>query len=46
LPGLLMLVAEGFRRANNTTMRDATLERLQQDFPNSEEARNAAVATR
>jgi membrane associated rhomboid family serine protease len=46
LPGLLMLVAEGFRRANNTAMRDATLHRLQQDFPNSEEARNAAIATR
>ncbi|MEI7430877.1 MAG: rhomboid family intramembrane serine protease [Betaproteobacteria bacterium] len=46
LPGLLMLVADGFRRANNPAMRDATLLRLQQDFPNSDEARNAAVAGR
>jgi membrane associated rhomboid family serine protease len=46
LPGLLMLVAESFRRADNMAMREATLKRLQHDFPNSEEARNLAVAAR
>ena len=46
LPGLLLLVAEGFRRADNSAMRDVTLSRLRQDFPNSDEARSAAVIAR
>jgi len=43
LPALLLLVAESFRRADNKAMRDATLSRLQQEFPDSEAARNAAL---
>lgn len=46
LPGLLLLVAEAFRRANNTTMRDALLNRLKQEFPDSEAAHNAALMIR
>ena len=45
LPGLLLLVAEAFRKANNPAMRDATLKRLQHDFPASEEARNTSAIT-
>lgn len=43
LPDLLLLVAEAFRRANNSAMREATLSRLQQEFPDSEAARNAVL---
>lgn len=46
LPTLLLLVAEAFRRADNAAMRDATLNRLQAEFPDSEAARNAAVFAR
>ena len=41
LPGLLLFVAEAFRRDGNPSMRDAMLGRLRQDFPDSEEARMA-----
>lgn len=43
LPGLLLVVAEAFRRQGNTAMRDATLFRLRQEHPGSEEARSAAA---
>ena len=46
LPNLLLLVAEAFRRANNNAMREAMLSRLQQEFPDSEAARNAALIGR
>lgn len=46
LPSLLLQVAEAFRRANNTAMRDATLNRLCQDYPGSEAARDAAHVAR
>ena len=46
LPNLLLVVAEAFRKANNAAMRDATLSRLQQDFPESEAARHATVVAR
>lgn len=46
LPGLLLLVAEAFRRADNSSMRDATLSRLQLEFPDSEAAHNAAFVAR
>lgn len=46
LPNLLLQVAEAFRRANNSAMREATLSRLQQEFPDSEAARNAALIRR
>lgn len=41
---LLLLVAEAFRRIDNPAMREATLRRLQQEFPDSEAARQAALA--
>lgn len=44
LPMLLLLVAEAFRRIDNPAMREATLRRLQQEFPDSEAARQAALA--
>ena len=46
IPNLLLLVAEAFRRAGNAAMQSATLSRLQQDFPDSEAARNAANINR
>jgi membrane associated rhomboid family serine protease len=46
LPNLLLLVAEAFRRAGNNGMRDTVLARLQQEFPDSEAARNAALVAR
>jgi membrane associated rhomboid family serine protease len=36
LPGLLLFVAEAFRRDGNPSMRDTMLHRLRQDFPDSE----------
>jgi membrane associated rhomboid family serine protease len=41
LPGLLLFVAEAFRRNGDASMRDTMLNRLHQDFPGSEEARMA-----
>ena len=46
LPDLLLLVAEGFRSANNQAMCAATLKRLLAEFPGSEAARNAALINR
>ena len=46
LPALLLLVAEAFRRADNSSMRDATLSRLQLEFPDSDAAHNAALVAR
>ena len=46
LPDLLLQVAEAFRRANNISQRDATLCRLQEEFPDSEAARHAALMRR
>lgn len=46
LPALLLLVAEAFRRAGNHAMRDAMLSRLQEEFPGSEAARDAALVAR
>ncbi len=43
LPDLLLLIAEAFWRTGNSTMRDATLNRLQTEFPDSEAARNASL---
>ena len=45
LPGLLLLVAEAFHRSGDTAMRDATLLRLQQEYPGSDEARSATALT-
>jgi membrane associated rhomboid family serine protease len=42
LPGLLLLVAEAFRNNGDSSMRETMLNRLQQDFPDSEEARMAS----
>jgi hypothetical protein len=41
LPGLLLFVAEAFRSTGDASMRDTMLNRLRQDFPDSEEARMA-----
>jgi membrane associated rhomboid family serine protease len=41
LPGLLLFVAETFRRRGDASMHDTMLNRLRQDFPDSEEARMA-----
>lgn len=41
LPGLLLLVAEGFRRAGDETRLRETLGRLHADFPESDAARAA-----
>jgi membrane associated rhomboid family serine protease len=41
LPGLLLFVAEAFRHNGDASMRDTMLDRLRQDFPDSEEARMA-----
>ncbi len=46
LPGLLLLVAEAFRRADNKAMRDAVLARLLQEFPASDAARDATLVAR
>ena len=46
LPGLLLLVAEGFRRSGDEARRIETLARLQQDFPETEAAQTAAVLYR
>lgn len=46
LPGLLLLVAEASRRAGNSVLRDKTLYRLHQEFPNSDEARSAKLFAR
>ena len=43
IPGLLLLVAEAYRRTNDTTMRDALLTRLREDYPASDEARTAKL---
>lgn len=43
LPDLLLLVAEAFRRASNSTMCEGTLARLKSEFPASDAARNAAL---
>lgn len=43
LPGLLLVVAEAFRRQGDLAMRDATLLRLRQEHPGSEEARSAGA---
>jgi membrane associated rhomboid family serine protease len=40
LPGLMRFVAEAFRRDGDPSMRDTMLNRLRQDFPDSEEARS------
>jgi membrane associated rhomboid family serine protease len=39
LPGLLLLVAEAFRRGGDASMYHATLNRLREDFPDSAEVR-------
>ena len=46
LPGLLLEVAEAFRRTGNSTMRDQMLTRVQQEHPGSDEARSAMVIGR
>ena len=46
LPDLLLLVAVAFRRAGNTAMHEATMGRLRADFPESDAARNSALAVR
>jgi membrane associated rhomboid family serine protease len=43
LPGLLLLVAEAFRRGGDASMYHATVDRLRQDFPGSAEARMTLV---
>ncbi|MDR0440207.1 MAG: rhomboid family intramembrane serine protease [Candidatus Accumulibacter sp.] len=44
LPGLLLVVAEAFRQRGDAAMRETMLDRLRQDFPDSEEARTAHPA--
>ena len=39
LPGLILLVAETYRKAGNGPMKDALITRLHTEFPDSEEAR-------
>ena len=46
LPDLLLLVAVAFRRAGNIAMHEATMGRLRADFPESDAARNSALAVR
>jgi hypothetical protein len=46
LPALLLLVAEAFRRGGNNVSRDAMLNRLQLEFPESEAARDATLVAR
>lgn len=46
LPDLLLLVAVAFRRVGNTPMCEATVARLRSEFPESEAARNSALAVR
>ena len=41
IPGLLLMLAEAFRREGNIAMRDAALLRLQQEHPGSDEACSA-----
>lgn len=46
LPGLLLIVAEAFRRAGDATRCDDVIARLQRDFPRSDAARNAVLLSR
>jgi len=46
LPDLLLLVAVAFQRVGNTPMCEATVVRLRTEFPESEAARNSALAVR
>lgn len=43
LPELLLMVADAFRRTGNGTMREATLQRLRDEFPDSDAARHASA---
>ena len=43
LPGLLLLVAEAYRKTGNAVMRDTLISRLHEQYPDSDEARAAKL---